>query len=213
MLCKRNQGRLSYVGLSPTEGAAHDSIVEEQTPRRGSLLGFKDHRGGPVKTRKEKKNRGEQTHILISFLLSRLDWKRLHFTLKLVHLHVQRVDHVLVGGKHAWTSTDSLDGSIWIPVWINDFNHNIGRRRNSPLATCPPPPSLSGQGPPSEPDPSPLSSMLLSSSLFLQFWIAPFAANRWNTDKDTIIPDSAPCGTSLMASLPSVAGKSWRILS
>lgn len=84
----------------------------------------------------------------------------------------------------------------------------MGRRRNSPLATCPPPPSLSGQGPPSEPDPSPLSSMLLSSSLFLQFWIAPFAANRWNTDKDTIIPDSAPCGTSLTPSLPSVAGKS-----
>lgn len=62
-----------------------------------------------MKTREEKNGRGEQTHILISFLLPRLDRKRLHFTLKLVHLHVQRVDHVLVGRKHAFEfSLDKL---------------------------------------------------------------------------------------------------------
>lgn len=97
----------------PTGGAANNDFC------------FKDKSGGTMKTREEKNNRGEQTYILISFLLSRLDWKTLHFTLKLVHLHVQRVDHVLVGGKHigdVWRPQLRLCWWTWIQVWINDFN-------------------------------------------------------------------------------------------
>lgn len=38
---------------------------------------------------------GSPTHILVPLLLACLHGQRLHFTLKLVHLHVQGVDGVL----------------------------------------------------------------------------------------------------------------------
>lgn len=41
-----------------------------------------------------------RTDLLVSFLFSRLDWERLHFALKLVHLHVQSVYRILSKKRH-----------------------------------------------------------------------------------------------------------------
>lgn len=128
MLCKRDQGWSHCVAPSlPTEGAVGDATVEGQTLTCGSISGFQDKTGSTMKTREERNGRRAQTHVLISFLLSRLDWQRLHFTLKLVHLHVQRVDHVLVGRKHighVWHQQLRFHWSTWVQVRINSFNYN-----------------------------------------------------------------------------------------
>lgn len=55
--------------------------------------------------KKRVTHRREQADLFVSFLFPRLDWKRLHFTFKLVHLHVQHVYRVLKTNKkdQKWT--------------------------------------------------------------------------------------------------------------
>ena len=79
---KRGKGRAAGLKADRSVWAAH------RRGRRGEKK--------RVEMNKEWLNlRRERTDLLVSFLFPRLDWQRLHFALKLVHLHVQRVYRVL----------------------------------------------------------------------------------------------------------------------
>lgn len=60
---------------------------------------------------------GSPTHILVPLLLACLHGQRLHFTLELVHLHVQGVDGVLGerASKGRWSARVPMDARDWGP--------------------------------------------------------------------------------------------------
>lgn len=81
--------------------------------------GTKERGGGqeadkPTHLQREERriHRRERADLFVSFLFPRLDWKRLHFALKLVHLHVQRVYCVLKTDEKGLVNCQLLFSSL-----------------------------------------------------------------------------------------------------
>lgn len=80
-----------------------DAEIKEQAEA------YEANRSATRATKEERMTHGrEQADLFVSFLFPRLDWKRLHFAFKLVHLHVQHVYRVLKAKEKDQTWTNGI---------------------------------------------------------------------------------------------------------